>query len=883
MNCIQQALTILVGISLRFPKLIIILCVTSAAAGFFASPYISLCIDPLKGIGHNAPVIQLTTENHRLFGEQDSLIVVLVFPEPPGQAKRTVITTVGQNLQKLNDIRRVRYRFLDPTDEQQMDRMYARFLLGMDRQEANTVQGLFSSPGIAGALRRNRNRLFLTYHPYIQEQILRDPLEMGRVIHQSFRERFGEVSLADIYLFLASPDSTTYLIQMTPDFPSSHVEKSRDLLQRVQTCVANTVEQLKTHHPGTRAPLDGITWRLTGKLAFHAESDQQFEGEVLTILLLSATLVGCFLAYAYGSLPAGFILIIPVILTIGSNYLVMYWVYDEVNPVVMASLGVLFGLGTDFGVHLWGRLHEESERNTTIEKAIVESVRQAGPPVVLGAMTSVIAFLSLRLSAQPAMGQFGAVGATGVSIALLMSLLLVPAMATVICRRRADLVPTLRLRARGLSAAFLYCPRGFAWGFPVIILLSLVGASTLSYEKNLIKAFLSTGIPSLEVADRVSQTFQSNFSQPTLLTFDVPDWEEGIRLQRALDERLRRLMRTDRQIATFDSISYLEAPHNVRSENRQILGAIVASWGEIQRQFMARLDDLGLAPWAQHTVTAAFERLKNLLTAIASGQTIGPGPHANELEKSWYHARIGDTHRFLTRLRYRASVDRPSELKAADAKLRHTLKSLPMNVSISGPRQAMEAVLDSLVSELVRLGGFALIFVTVFLLLITRNVMIALLTLVPMIGAFTVTLGLLGAAGMGVPFSIIGVAPLIFGLGIDNGVHVVHRALAGQDTSVAGTMERLTPLIVVTSITTLFGFLAMVTSHHYAMEFLGWAMVLGMGSALLLTVLVLPAQLWVLRKPDTKHHQAGTVAQRMPGGNAHGRGSSEGKDDERQS
>jgi predicted RND superfamily exporter protein len=142
-----------------------------------------------------------------------------------------------------------------------------------------------------------------------------------------------------------------------------------------------------------------------------------------------------------------------------------------------------------------------------------------------------------------------------------------------------------------------------------------------------------------------------------------------------------------------------------------------------------------------------------------------------------------------------------------------------------------------------------LVVVVVFFWAAFRRLPEVILSLIPMVGAFVITMGIFGAAGMGLPFSIVGVAPLIFGLGMDNGVHVVTGAL---QNSVDETMNHVTKPIVFTSLTNVMGFVSMITSKHYSLEFLGWAMVIGMTTAVLLTLTTLPALLLLLERRRSK-------------------------------
>ncbi len=101
---------------------------------------------------------------------------------------------------------------------------------------------------------------------------------------------------------------------------------------------------------------------------------------------------------------------------------------------------------------------------------------------------------------------------------------------------------------------------------------------------------------------------------------------------------------------------------------------------------------------------------------------------------------------------------------------------------------------------------------------------------------------------MGLPFSMVCVAPLIFGFGIHNGAHIVTGSLFEEGGSIAKATTRVTPRAMVVSMTIIMGFVSMLTSRHYSLEFLGWAMIIGMLAAVPLTLTTLPAVLLLLEK-----------------------------------
>jgi hypothetical protein len=244
----------------------------------------------------------------------------------------------------------------------------------------------------------------------------------------------------------------------------------------------------------------------------------------------------------------------------------------------------------------------------------------------------------------------------------------------------------------------------------------------------------------------------------------------------------------------------------------------------------------------------------NLLGRLETSGLSSTSP-VTDVEQEWYVARIKDRYRFLTQVRYVYTKTDPRESEEIDKTIVDELKVLPLSITMTGPRQAMKEVLSSLVGELIRIGIYVVIAVIVFFVAVFRKPLGVGLSLVPMLGAFVITLGVMAIMGLGLPFSVVGVAPLIFGLGMDNGVHVVMGSLSARQGSVNETMRRVTGPIIFTSLTNVAGFVAMLSSRLYAMEFLGWAMIIAMIASVTLTLTALPAFLLIWEQRRSGHKQ----------------------------
>lgn len=118
------------------------------------------------------------------------------------------------------------------------------------------------------------------------------------------------------------------------------------------------------------------------------------------------------------------------------------------------------------------------------------------------------------------------------------------------------------------------------------------------------------------------------------------------------------------------------------------------------------------------------------------------------------------------------------------------------------------------------------------------------LALLPPVAGAVLMLGLLDRAGVSLNPANLIVMPLVLGIGVDDGVHVLHdfRARLGGDRLSASTFNA----IVLTSLTSMIGFGSMMLSAHRGLYSVGLVLVVGVGSCLFISLVLLPAALQIL-------------------------------------
>ncbi len=162
-------------------------------------------------------------------------------------------------------------------------------------------------------------------------------------------------------------------------------------------------------------------------------------------------------------------------------------------------------------------------------------------------------------------------------------------------------------------------------------------------------------------------------------------------------------------------------------------------------------------------------------------------------------------------------------------------------------------------SPLQLLGAFVASVVLISLLIEKRECLIGLLAIVPPSLGACMLLGTM--ATFDIPFTPANLIalPLVMGIGIDDGVHVVHdfRRSTGRYLMSANTWRAL----LLTSLTSMIGFGSLALASHKGLAGLGLVVMIGIASCLLVSVILLPAILASIAGPESRKNQIESPAE----------------------
>lgn len=520
----------------------------------------------------------------------------------------------------------------------------------------------------------------------------------------------------------------------------------------------------------------------------------------------------------------------------------------EFNTLSLVFIVTLFGLGVDYALHFSLRYQESTNQLENTAEALIHAARGVGDAIALCALTTALAFLAFWPTRYGGLADLGVISAAGMVIALWLTFTLLPAvyvllgpvrLHTVELPSSEALVQKLLVRRRMVIVAVVLLAAGAVvvsvkWMHFDYSVLALRDENVESMRmlRFLQKEGVATDYALYVVHEPGALDVEALESLPmvdSVLTPEdyVPKEQEK---KFPVVEELNLLLES----ALFPLEVAAEPDAATLRESIQVFVTQLEAHGvgrpDVWRQ-LAGLSDAVLLDWQSDVVVPLQKELGWLSRALATEPVT-----FEDLPEDLRHRLVAPDGRYL-------SVITPKE----DITGVRSLGEFINSVHSIAPTATGRPVIEQGVGEIV-IGSFlqatltAAAGVLIILLLVFRSLKDALLITLPLILAalFTLSIGEL----MGAPLNManILVLPLIFGLGVDNGIHVFHRYRQGGD--VRKLMHSSTPRAVfLSTLTTVGAFSSLMLSPHVGTASIGLYLTLAMSLILLFAIFLLPVLL----------------------------------------
>ncbi len=618
---------------------------------------------------------------------------------------------------------------------------------------------------------------------------------------------------------------------------------------------------------GQRHP--GITIGLTGLPVMEDDEMRTSQESMIYASVLSLGAVILIIVTGFGGVR-------HAVMANGVLIIGMAWAFawatasvGHLNILSVTFTVTMIGVGIDYGTYYIGRYLEDRRRGLACDEALLEASGAVGPGILTGAITTSVAFFAAALTSFVGVAELGLIAGGGILMCAAAELLVLPAVVAIIDRgflgrRIPEPVPV-----HSWLAPFMRHPRFVTLAAIACSLALAGGLHELDYDHNLLN-LQAEGLESVEVEKRLL----SECDQSVWYALSIADSREQL-LERK--ERLMALPSVDR----VDEIaSLLPVDEDLKRPTIERIGQRLAKLPERPPEIpVDRLEALGeTLAWAQAEVAkrpgglrtawhlerareslrtkgpeecyralAAFQQrsageLLSRLHALAAVSNPAP-PALDDLPPSLVERFVGSSGRHLLKIYGRGDIWNFKSLE----RFVHDVRSIDPRAT-GNPLQAYEASLE--MKRSYEQAGLSALAVILFVLWLDfRSIRHSLLAVLPLIVGVVQMLGLMGLVGLDLnPANLIGI-PLVLGIAVDYGVHVMHDFLErpGPYRMSASTANS----VLVDALTTILGFGALMVASHRGLESLGRLLTLGVACCTFTALIVLPA---VLTWLQPAHH-----------------------------
>jgi len=546
----------------------------------------------------------------------------------------------------------------------------------------------------------------------------------------------------------------------------------------------------------------------------------------------------------------------------------------HLNILSSAFGAILIGQGIDFGVYyLAGYLQERGQTRTSAQ-ALVATSGSVGPGIATGAISTAIAFFAAGFTEFVGVAELGMIAGGGLLLCFVAATVLLPAMIQLFdARRPASLMPTQMELGRFLG-------RIHSW--PMLTAMALVGVSAatavglnyLRYDHNLMN-LQPRGLESVQLAkalvERTGQTAyfavsmannredalarkEAFLRQPSVLRV-----EEISSVMPGVDPRRRPLIeqihaclgnlpRAVPQITVANSqeldsvLGRLQMLLPPRPELSEILRRIQMARETLRNSYSAEISNR-ISQYQQRLATDMLERL----TLLQSVSDPNP-PQWSDLPVDLATRFVGQSGKQLLKIYSRADI---WDMPATD---RFIQEVRSVNPDATGnPMQIYEASRQMKCSY-EHAAVYATVIVCIVVYLDFGSVWYTLLALVPLGLGMMQMFGIMGLLDIPLNAANMIVLPLMLGIGVDNGVHVVHD-YRHQKRGTYRLSDSTANAVFINSLGNMVGFGSLMIASHQGLQSLGRVLTIGMFCCLA-SALALPSLLMLLDRCCRKQSQA---------------------------
>ncbi len=490
------------------------------------------------------------------------------------------------------------------------------------------------------------------------------------------------------------------------------------------------------------------------------------------------------------------------------------------NLITAFLVSILFGMGSDYTLHILVNLEPEMSTKQDLYKIIERTYCQLWRPLFSSMLTTAVAFGAMAVSGFEGFRHFGIIAGTGILIAFAVVFFGLPSL-VIVTEKYFPSKPRPPMRAHRVSKKMV-TPLVIAGIAITLFCVTQIPKVRFNYDFSKLQA----DSQSIELSQKLSTYFGLQLSPVALVTPNSRRTAETVKM---IEKHI-----ADNPSTEFDFVASLEThvpgDQAAKIEKLKELDALL----EQKKPLLDRLDED-----ARQKVTELRNQLKaTSFTAKDLPMSVKrqyEGDHG-KVSVVWVYPK-GDiingkvTQRFVKELR-----------------------SLPLekDIKIAGDPIIFADVLNQMETDTPIMMTLSIITVIGLVFVHFRRLDYVLWVLAPVSIGFLWACGFSGVSGLNFNFINLAILPSVLGVGIDSGIYIFDHYKNKKDANFFVSMQRTSKGVILSSATNIAAFASLAFAQHKGMASMGLLGVFGFFSCLVAAVYFIPSilEFFELRKKN---------------------------------
>ncbi len=682
--------------------------------------------------------------------------------------------------------------------QETMDFVYANLPLFLDKQDYKEAKQKIHKDSIDTVILGNYKTLISPSGLIAKNSIRKDPFGLTFKALKKL-EKLKIADNFDIYNgYVMTSNKKNILLFLKPKLPANETDKNAVFVQELK----NIASQLNAKY------VNQVKVEFYGSTIIAVSNANQIKRDIQFTVSIAMTILLLILIFFYKKIIIPLILFLPTIFGALIAVVSLYFLREKVSAISLGIGSILLGITLDYSLHIL--THFKNNQNV---KQLYKDITK---PILMSSITTAVAFLCLLLLKSQALQDLGIFAAISVLSSSVFALLFIPLLYKPKKLKNPEVKNSLEK-----IAAINYDKSNLL----LLVLALLFVGSFFTYKKVTFNKDLAT-MNYMDPASILAEKHLDAMLNLTSKSVYVVAYGKNIETVLQTNSAIERILEKAKENQTILQYS--------------TIGSLVLS-KEDQQQ---KIDD-----WNSFWKTNKKKELTQNL--IDKGKQIGFNattyqPFFSLLDKNFTPISLetyGKVNTFLTK-EYIAD----KELKTAvsivklDASKKEALKKLidgKSNILLIDRKQINETFLGGLKDNFSTLINYSFFAVLLILFLFYRNIELTLLTSIPILVTWFITLGIMGFFGIEFTIFNVIVSTFIFGLGVDYSIFMTN-ALVKDYTFGTKDIKLYKVSIILSVLTTILGVGVLIFAKHPALQSISILSLIGILTTLFVSFTLQP-------------------------------------------